>query len=1037
VNEQRWRTIQELFLAARDLPLDARDDYLRAACPDDAELRADVRRMLAADSREGILDRTAPVLALSDLAVDDPAQERVGPYLLTGEIGRGGMGVVYRAYDQRLRRDVALKFLPSAWSQDVQAKARFIDEARAASALDHPHTCPVYDIGSTDDGRVYIAMAYCAGGSLAARLASGPMPIDQAVRVAAQVAGALDRAHQAAIVHRDIKPANIAFTEHGEARVLDFGVAVLGTGEWAVPTVAAGTPAYMAPEQVRGDAVDRRTDVWALGAVLFEMLTGRRAFSGNRTDATHAILHDAPDDVRSLRPEVPAPLGAAVARALAKDPADRFATAADFGAAITAALSAGTAPEPRATTSARRRVVRGAALLGIAALVMTAGTYVASRRVRLTGESAGLDANAVAILPFRVRGESSIEYLREGMVDLLAAKLTGEGGLRAADPRGVYAAWRRVVRDEREDLPLDSASVLAQRLGAGNVLLGDVVGTAASLVVNASIVNARGSVLGRATAQGAHTDLSALVDRLVAQLLTVSSGEEPQRLGVLTSTSLPALRAYLEGQAAYRRGRYAEALEKFGRALDLDSTFALAGLGLSLADGWVGTGHARQRGRAAAWRWRERLSPRDRALLAAHVGAAYPRPPTALEQLAATEEALRLAPDRVELWYSLGDLYFHFGRILGTDGWEAEAEKALRRSVDADSAFAPSIHHLVALYARQARRDELRRLVAATRAVELEGATADYIRWRVGTALGTAPLDTVALDSMATEAIGWIGMNSQDDGVAVPVGERALRLRSARPSTREERFERHLSLHAVALNAGRPREAAALSESIRDVQPDSSFHLRLRILSALYGDGDRLTAERAAASLGIRPARDGASRLNRCILEQWRLAGDATSASSPSVAVAENTGTSGASAAEQLCEATIEAIRTSHRADSSVRRQAFRRLDDLLRSGLAEFYPGDGHLEYGPIALARILEASGDRAGALAAVRRRPYFIGWQPFLAASLRAEVRLALEVGDLRGAIRASEHYLALRHDPEPPMRASADSVRAELARARAPR
>jgi tetratricopeptide (TPR) repeat protein len=202
-------------------------------------------------------------------------------------------------------------------------------------------------------------------------------------------------------------------------------------------------------------------------------------------------------------------------------------------------------------------------------------------------------------------------------------------------------------------------------------------------VVNASVVNARGTVVGRATAQGPHTELPVLVDRLVAQLLSASAGEDPQRLDALTSTSLPALRAYLEGQAAYRRGRYAESLVHFRRALDLDSTFALAGLGLSLADGWAGMGHARERGRAVAWRWRERLSQRDRALLTAHVGPSYPRQSTVRQRYAAIEAALRLAPDRVELWYELGDLHplrSPPGRVMGVASGEGAARR--RRGLD-------------------------------------------------------------------------------------------------------------------------------------------------------------------------------------------------------------------------------------------------------------------------------------------------------------------------------------------------------------------
>jgi len=1030
VSDARWRTVQELFLAARDLPPEARGAYLRDSAPNDAELRGLVQRMLDADSGDGILDRAAPSLTLTGYVSDGPVEERVGPYLVTGEIGRGGMGVVYRAYDPRLRREVALKFLPGAWSEDPLAKARLIDEARAASALDHPNTCPVYDIGSTGDGRFYIAMAYCAGGSLAARLTSGPLPIDQAVQVAVQVAAALERAHEAGIVHRDIKPANIAFTERGDARVLDFGIAVLGTGEWAVPSMAAGTPAYMAPEQVRGEAVDRRTDVWALGAVLFEMLTGVRPFSGARAQVSRSILREEPNDVRSLRPDVPQALAAAVARALAKEPATRFASAADFSAAITSALgpSAGR-PALSGAVAPHRRLTRGVIFAGIATAVMAGAAYVVLRPSG-SNDSPAIDSKAVAILPFHVHGEPSIAYLREGMVDLLAAKLTGEGGLRASDPRAVYAAWRRVVASDDEALSRDSAVALGRRLGAGHVLLGDVVGTPANVVVDASVVNARGTVVGRATAQGAHTELSELVDRLVAQLLTASAREDPQRLDALTSTSLPALRAYLEGQAAYRRGRYTEALGHFGRALDLDSTFALAGLGLALADGWAGTGFARERGRAVAWRWRERLSQRDRALLEAHIGPAYPRASTVRQRLAATEAALLLSPDRVELWYELGDLYYHFGRLLGIDAWEARAERALRRAVAADSTFSAPIHHLVGLYARQGDGGNLRTIVEASRRLISEGATADYIRWRAGVALGEATVDSMALDSMATETLAWIGMKTQDDGVDRPLGERALRLRDARPGTRQERFERHLSLHAIALNGGRPGEAARLTETIRELQPDSSFHLRLRVLSALYGDGDRVLAQRAIVALGGARAGNEESHLNECVRAQWELSLDADvpTAASARANVRDR------SPAEQFCDATLDAMRATRRRDPAAR-QVIDRLEALLRSGIVEFYLGDGHVDYAPIALARLRRQWGDQRGALASIRGRHYFIGWQPFLAASLREEGRLAAELGDREGAIRAYEHHLALRHDPEPALRASTDSVRAELTRLKA--
>ena len=1027
--EGRERSAQDVFWEARALPDDERERYLDAACEGDAGLLAAVRRLLAADRRAGILDQAPAVHALAGVLAEAPAPERVGPYVVTGEIGRGGMGVVYRAHDPRLRRDVALKFLPAAWRDDPEAEARFINEARAASALDHPHNCPVYDIGTAEDGRRFIAMAYCPGGSLAARLASGPLPVETAVRVAVQVAEALDAAHEAGIVHRDVKPGNIAFTDRGDARVLDFGVAVLGTSEWAAPRFAAGTPAYMAPEQVRGEAVDRRTDVWALGAVLFEALTARRPFEAlDRDGVRRAILEDAPADPRRLRPEIPASVARVVARALEKEPAKRFDTAAALAAALRAT---GVGANRDARAARRRAVAVGAlALAGVA----SAGAYLASRAPRDTTSAAAADSLAVVVLPFRVRGDPSIEFLREGMVDLLAAKLTGEGGLRATDPRSSYRAWRSASSAESDGLTRDSAVALARRLGAGNVLLGDVVGTASSIVVNASVVSTRGAVVSRATVEGAHTELSPLVDRLVAQLLSVGAGEEPQRLAALTSTSLAALRAYLAGQAAYRRGTYAEALEKYGLALDLDSTFALAGLGLALADGWVGTGHASERGRAAAWRWRDRLSERDRALLFATVGPSYPRPSTVREQLDAIEKARRLAPDRVELWYELGDTYFHYGRVLGAGDWEARAEQALGAAASLDPAFAAPAQHLLMLHARQRRTAELRALADRLLAAEPDGSTADYVRWRRRVALGApdAPADPgdPTLDSLATETLGWIGMTATDDGVAFDVGRRALRLRAARPGTRDERVERQLAVHAAALNAGRPEEARALSESLADLSPDPGLGARLLVLSALYGDGDRAAAARAAAALA--EGTGGAGRpLDRCVLEQWRSSAApraAAGAARPGAAVRERPGP------QAVCDAVVAAMRASAAGDARAA-AAVARIDSVLRAGPVEFYVGDGAVDHGPIALARLLEAAGDRAGALAALRRRPYFIGWQPFLAASLRDEGRLAAALGDVRGAVRAYEHYLALRANPEPALVAATDSVRAELARLRA--
>lgn len=399
--KSRWERIQDVFMEARELPADEREAFLLRACGDDGDMLAEVRAMLAADAGRGILDRTPPVFDLSEGLTTHSPGEEIGPYVLKAELGRGGMGVVYRAYDPRLRRDVALKFLHGSARRSESARERFIQEARAASALDHPHTCPVYDIGTAEDGRVFIAMAYCGRGSLANRLAKGPLPIADAVRIAIEVGNALEAAHAAGIVHRDVKPANIAFTERGDARILDFGIALLGEETWAHPQ-AAGTPAYMAPEQISGDPVDRRTDIWALSVVLYEMLTGTRPFSSPNRDAMRAaILESEPTDVRLVRREVPASLAAIVRRGLAKNPGDRFATAGEMVQALRRVR----------TGSSFGGTARRIALLSAAAVLAVVG-ILWYRTVGRSGSA--VDENAVVIAPFRVSTDAPLRFLREG-----------------------------------------------------------------------------------------------------------------------------------------------------------------------------------------------------------------------------------------------------------------------------------------------------------------------------------------------------------------------------------------------------------------------------------------------------------------------------------------------------------------------------------------------------------------------------------------------------------------------------------------------
>jgi serine/threonine protein kinase/Tol biopolymer transport system component len=266
-------------------------------------------------------------------AVTEDTSQLVGRtlahYRVLEYIGGGGMGVVYKAEDLRLARSVALKFLPPELTRDAEAKARFLQEARAASGLDHPNICTIHEVGETDDGRLYLAMPSYDGETLRRRIERGPLAIEEAIDIAEQIARGLAKAHRGGIVHRDIKPANLIVTDDGVVKILDFGLAKL-VGAAAITRTGSsvGTPAYMSPEQARGEEVDHRTDLWSFGIVLYEMVAGRRPFRGDHDQAVlYGILNEAPKPLAELRPEAPPELGRIVEGLLSKDPADRYPTA--------------------------------------------------------------------------------------------------------------------------------------------------------------------------------------------------------------------------------------------------------------------------------------------------------------------------------------------------------------------------------------------------------------------------------------------------------------------------------------------------------------------------------------------------------------------------------------------------------------------------------------------------------------------------------------------------------------------------------------
>lgn len=347
MNSERWEQIEELYHSTLELEADSRRAFLDVACAGDESLLQEVLSLLSEAGRDdAFLEEPALGLVLVLMGDEDDSAvgKTVGPYKLLGLLGRGGMGEVYLAHDPRLNRRVALKMLPVIISSDHGRARRFMQEAHTSSSISHPNVAHVYEIGE-EQGQRYITMEYVAGLTLRDVLKRGPLPTRKAVDIAAQVAAALRAAHEAGVVHRDVKPENIMLRDDGYVKVLDFGLAKFleGAGQAPVPAPSLstetewlmGTYDYMSPEQVRREPVDESTDLWSLGVVLYEMLAGRRPFTGeSASDVFKSVLEQEPEPLGNLKPDLPAALLGVVSKALRKRPEERYRTAKEFAAEL-------------------------------------------------------------------------------------------------------------------------------------------------------------------------------------------------------------------------------------------------------------------------------------------------------------------------------------------------------------------------------------------------------------------------------------------------------------------------------------------------------------------------------------------------------------------------------------------------------------------------------------------------------------------------------------------------------------------------------
>jgi serine/threonine protein kinase/lipopolysaccharide biosynthesis regulator YciM len=604
--------------------------------------------------------------------------QTISHYKILEKLGEGGMGVVYKARDTKLDRTVALKFLPPHLSINKEEKKRFIHEAKAAAALDHPNICTIHEIGETEEGQMFIAMACYEGETLKDKIATRPLPIAEAIITAIQIAQGLQRAHESHIIHRDIKSANIIVTKRNEVKILDFGLAKLkGKTKLTKEGTTLGTVAYMSPEQTTGEEVDHRSDIWSFGVLLYEMVTGQLPFKGEYEQAImYAIMNEEPEPITGLRTGVPMELERILNKTLSKDPQERYQTTADLLVDLkklkkdtTSEMVSAKFKTPKGIVKpGRRYMIPGIILLAV--IIIVAGYFILKRKPEHIKPVIEPDSRpSLAVVYFENKsGDEKLDNWRDAFSELLTTDLSQSKYIRVLRSDEIYGIFKKLDLLEAKRYSAGNLKEIAKNGRVNHILRGSYIKAGDNFVITAMLINAKsGETISSLSVKAeGEKNIFSKVDELTREIklkLELTSnqiaGDIDKDIGQITTSSPEAYAYYLEGIKYDLKGDYRKVIEHMEKAVAMDPEFASAYRAISWAYGNLRYFAQEEKYIKKALELSSRLSDREKFNIQAdfyiQTEKTYDRGKEALESL------LRLYPEDVSGNNMLGNLYGRIG----------------------------------------------------------------------------------------------------------------------------------------------------------------------------------------------------------------------------------------------------------------------------------------------------------------------------------------------------------------------------------------